>query len=261
LSQRKLEPAYKIAYLAKKIEPSTETDQNASGLANQFAGESRNQKAFDENVQKKNLQKLLAPDILPAESMIPGLGSNRLFVRWIYDDKTSLGDVSDPYSIGDKYIVAMITEINHEGTMGVTKAKALVEPILRNRQKAELIIKKIGTATTLETIASAAGQQVQKADSIGFASPYIPNVGQEPKVIGSSFNKQLQGKPASAPIGGNGGVFVIKVDQVSAKSNASADSEQLRSSQQRQQQSLASYRAVEALQKAAKIKDNRSKFL
>ena len=65
--QKKFEPAFKIAYLSKKIEASPETDQAASGLANQFAGENRSQKAFEDAVQKKNLQKLLAPEIQPAE--------------------------------------------------------------------------------------------------------------------------------------------------------------------------------------------------
>jgi peptidyl-prolyl cis-trans isomerase D len=258
--QKSFEPAYKIAYLSKKIEASPETDQDASGLANKFAGENRNQKSFEESVEKEKLQKLLAVDLQPIESNISGLGSSRQVVRWMYDDKTSLGDVSEVFSVGDKYIVAVLTEINPEGTMSVSKARAQIEPILRNKQKAAQIIKKIGTASTLEAVAAATSQQVLKSDSIHFASPYIPNVGQEPKVIGASFNKQLQGKPASAPIGGNGGVFVIKVDNNSAAFNPNSDLGQLRSNQQRQQQSAATYRALDVLTKAATIKDNRGKF-
>ena len=143
--------------------------------------------------------------------------------------------------------------------MNVAKARPLVEPILRNKRKAEEIIKKIGTANTVEAVAAATGQQVLKADSISFSSPYIPNLGMEPKVIGASFDKQLQGKPASGPISGNGGVFVIKVNNVSAKSG-NMDIEGLRANQQRQQQSIINYRAGEVLEKAATIKDNRAKF-
>src|SRR5580693_7274486 len=75
LDQKNFEPSYKVAYLSKKIETSPETDQAASGLANQFAGNSRDQKSFDADVQKDNLRKLLAPDIQPTEYNIPGLGS------------------------------------------------------------------------------------------------------------------------------------------------------------------------------------------
>ncbi|MBS1933210.1 MAG: SurA N-terminal domain-containing protein, partial [Bacteroidetes bacterium] len=211
LDQKNFEPAYKIAYLSKAIEPSTTTTDSASGLANLFAGQSRDAKSFDDNVKKQNLQRLFANDIAPTESNIQGLGPDRQFVRWIYDDKTGVGDVSEPYNIGDKYIVATVTEINKKGTMSVAKARPLIEPILRNKQKAEQISKKIGTVSSLDAVASATGQQVLKSDSILFASPYIPNAGKEDKVIGASFDKQLQGKPASQPIAGNGGVFVIKV--------------------------------------------------
>lgn len=258
LDQKNFEPAYKIAYLSKKIEASPETDQAASGAANQFAGESRDAKAFEQNLQKSNLQKLLAPDIQPSEVAIPGLGPNRQLVRWIYE--ADLGNVSEPYSIGDKYVVALVTEINHEGVMTAAKARNQVEPILRNQKKADIIIKKLGTPATLEAAAASSGQNIQKADSLLFSSPMIPNAGQEAKVIGSAFSKQLAGKPASAPIPGNGGVFVIKVDNVSATPNPNADLQQQRFSQEQQQKGRINYTLVDALRKLATVKDDRGKF-
>jgi len=262
LDQKGFEPAYKVAYLSKKIDASAETDQAASGLANQFAGESRNIKAFDQNVQKGNLQKLLAPDVQPSEAMIPGLGFSRQLVHWIND--ASVGDVSEPFSIGDKYVVATLTEINKEGTMPAAKARSRVEPILRNRKKADMIVKKVGTPATLEAAASATGQSIRRADSILFSSPYIPNAGQEGKVVGASFDKQLAGKPVSGPIQGNGGVYVIKVEGVSAKSNPSADMGQQRFAFEQQQRSMliGGYGSgfVESLKRQAKITDNRGKF-
>ncbi|HEX9514449.1 MAG TPA: peptidylprolyl isomerase [Puia sp.] len=258
LDQKNFEPAYKIAYLSKKIETSPETDQAASGAANQFAGESRDAKAFEQNIQKGNLQKLLAPDIQPSEVAIPGLGPNRQLVRWIYD--ADLGNVSEPYAVGDKYVVALVTEINHEGTMTAAKGRNQIEPILRNQKKADLIIKKLGTPATLEAAATASGQNIQRADSLLFSSPMIPNAGQEGKVIGSAFNKQLSGKPASAPIPGNGGVFVIKVENVAAVSNPNADLQQQRFMQEQQQRSRITYTLVDALRKLATVKDDRGKF-
>ena len=258
LDQKNFEPAYKVAYLSRKIETSTETDQAASGLASQFAGESRDAKAFDANIQKDHLQKLLAPDIQPAEFAVPGMGPNRQLVRWIYD--AELGNVSEPFTVGDKYVVAELTEINKAGTMPAAKARNLVEPILRNKKKAELIIKKLGTPATLEAASAASGQPVQRADSLLFSSSSIPNAGQEGKVIGSALNKQLAGKPASQPIAGNGGVFVIKVENVSAVANPNADLQQQRFMQEQQQRSRITYGLVEALRKLATVEDNRGKF-
>jgi peptidyl-prolyl cis-trans isomerase D len=256
--QKGFEPAYKIAYLAKKIEASSETDQNASGLATQFAGESRNRKAFDENAQKQNLTGIVVPDILPTDYDIKGLGTSRQLVRWVYD--AALGDVSEPFNVGDKYVVAAVTEVNEEGTMTPAKARGTVEPILRNQKKAEFIIKKIGNASTLEAVAAAAAEQVRRADSISFSTPYIPNVGQEGKVVGLSFDKQLLGKAASPLVAGNGGVFIIKVDKVSAKPNFSADVSQAQRAQEQMQASIFQRQAIDELRKDATIKDNRGKY-
>ena len=258
MDQKIIEPNYKVAYLTKRIEASPETDQRVSGLANQFAGENRDARAFDQAIQKNGYQKLLAPDIQPSEFSIPGLGPNRSLVRWIYDGK--VGDISEPFPIGDKYIVAEITEINAEGLMSTAKARPRVEAVLRNKKKGEAIIKKLGTPASLDAAAAAGGQTVQKADSVLFSSPTLPYAGLEPKVVGASFDKSLAGKPVSQPIAGNSGVFLIKVDHVSAIANPNADVQQQRMMQEQQQRASIGYNLMESLRKQATIKDDRGKF-
>jgi peptidyl-prolyl cis-trans isomerase D len=259
VDQKNFEPAYKIAYFARRIEPSQETDQNASGLASQFAGENRDKASFDAGVKKGNLKSSVSPEIHPTDFNITGIGSSRSLVRWVYTAKP--GEVSESFPVGDKYIVAILTDVNHKGTMTLAKVKAMIEPILRNQKKAELITAKIGSAATMEAVASATGQQVGKADSLQFSSPYVPNIGLEPKVVGYSFDKQLIGKAVSSPVGGNDGVFVIKVENVSAKANYNVDVEQARQTMLQSQESLIQRAGTDALKKKAKIEDDRSKFL
>jgi peptidyl-prolyl cis-trans isomerase D len=257
--QKNFEPAYKIAYLARRIEPSQETDQNASGLASQFAGENRDKAAFDAAAKKGNLHLFVPPDVQPTDFNIQGLGSSRSLVRWVYGSKP--GEVSESFSVGDKYIVTILNGIYHKGSMSLAKARPMIEPILRNQKKAELISARIGTAATLEAAASSTSQPISHVDSLQFSSPYIPNIGPEPKVVGFSFDKQLIGKAISSPIGGNEGVFVLKVDNVSAKANYSVDVEQARQAMLQSQESLIQRAGTDALKKKAKIEDDRGKFL
>ncbi|HEY4967117.1 MAG TPA: hypothetical protein VII28_11995, partial [Puia sp.] len=65
----------------------------------------------------------------------------------------------------------------------------------------------------------------------------------------------------SSPVGGNEGVFVIKVDNVSAKANYNVDVEQARRSMLQSQESIIQRAGIDALKKKAKIEDDRSKFL
>src|SRR4029078_37508 len=83
LNQKNFEQAYKVAYLSNPILASQETINAASGAANQFSGESRTAKAFDESVKKKNYNKLIAGEIKPNDNTIAGIGSSRKLVRWV----------------------------------------------------------------------------------------------------------------------------------------------------------------------------------
>lgn len=260
LNQKNFEPAYKVAYLTKAIVASDATDNSAMGLASQFAAESRTKKRFEENAKKSNLNRFTAAEIKPLESNIPGLGESRELVKWMYE--ADPGDVAErPYLVGDKYVVPVLTQIAKEGPMTAQKARPLVEFIVRNEKKAAQIIKKIGSASSLEAVSKAVSQPVSQSDSVLFNSPYIPNVGQELKLVGASFNKQYQTK-ISEPIPGNGGVFVLSVKNISAIANPDFDAAQQQASmQQMLQRSISNPQALlEILKKTVKIKDNRAKF-
>jgi peptidyl-prolyl cis-trans isomerase D len=255
LGQKGNAPAYKIAYLAKTINPSSETISVASTAAAQFAVSSKNAKDFNANALKQNLAIMPANEIKQNDFMVQGLGSNRQMVRWIYENGT--GDVSEPMEIGDKYVVAIITSVNKAGLTSAAEARPLVEGIIRNEKKAKTIIETKFKGNTLEALSASTGSPVLRADSLSFSAPFITGIGSEPKVIGAAFNKALQGK-ASDPISGTTGVFSIRVESNSARPS-SMDLNTLKQNLI-QSNRMVSYRGLEALRKAATIKDYRSKF-
>lgn len=256
LEQKKIEMAFKIAYLEKPILPSQETVNNATTAAQQFAASSKNKKQFDENVTKENKQSLSASEIKENDFSISGLGSSRSMVRWVYEKQ--LGDISEPTELDEKIIVAVISEVNSKGTMPVSKARPLTEVYIRNEKKAQQILNSI-KGNTLEEIATANKTTVMKADSISFVMPFIPNIGNEIKVAGAAFNKNLVGKVSTA-IAGATGVFVVKVEKIDAKPSDGNTAEMLRTNLENQQKNSLGYRSVEALKKAATIKDYRFTF-
>ena len=216
MEQKNPELAYKIAYLSRAIEASQETINSASSAASQFAANSRSKKDFDENTKKQNRAALIATDIKKNDNTIQGLGDSRPLIRWVYENE--VGDVSEPFEVGDRYVVAVITDESKKGLMNVAKARFIAEPFIRNEKKAQQILNKFKSASTLEAAAQQIGSNILRADSVGFAQPFIPNVGNEPKITGAAFNKSLQGK-VSEPIAGNTGVFVVKGERIFAGVN------------------------------------------
>jgi peptidyl-prolyl cis-trans isomerase D len=256
LNQKNFQESYKMAYLAKKILASPETDNTASSSATNFAGTSRDLKSFEENANKMKLTKLIADNVKEMDYAIAGMPSRQM-VKWAFENK--VGSVSEPFDLRDRYVVLAVTGALEEGLQPASAARVMVEPILRNRKKAAELKKKIGNPSSLQQVASVSGAQIMSADSIQFASPYVPEIGNEPKVIGASFNKAYLNK-VSSPIEGNGALFFIQVTQQGAVPSNNVDINMQKKAVEAQLRQYANFSTMEALRKSAKIEDKRSKI-
>jgi len=261
LDQYKFEPAYKVAYMVKEIISSEATINNANLNATKLSGQ-KNSKELEVYIAKNGLQKVSPPTIVKENDFrVGGLSDARQLVKWAFEAKK--GDVSEPFNINDQFVVATVEKIVSEGTQDAATARPLTEGIIRNQKKAEIIAKKLGAAPSVEAAAAAYNKQVQTAgadSSIVFDGQIIPNIGQEPKVIGASFNKEYQSKP-SGPIAGANGVYVIKVNSIGSKP---ADSPEVAAQQRKQREAALKNQVAsgwfEGLKSQASIKDKRSEY-
>ena len=256
LGQKNPQPSYKIAYLAKSVAPGDETRNAAMEAAQRFASESGNQKAYNASLTKYNKTSLQSGDIRPYETNGGGLGTNREFVRWVYNN--DLGDVSEPFNMGDKWIIAMISNIQEKGLMNVTSAKKSgVETFVINEKKAKKIIAEKFKGKSLQEYSASAVMPIANADSISFASQFIPNIGPESKVVGIAFNQSQLNKD-SEPIAGTNGVFAVRVKMIGARASATNVNDVRKNAEAQLKNN--SYATSAALKKAASVKDYRSDF-
>ncbi len=261
LSQKGSGPAYKVAFMAKEILASEATINKASIDATKLSAE-KDVKSFDAYIQKNGLKKVSAPAMVKEnDATIGTLQEARQLVRWVFDAKQ--GDISDPQSIGDQFVVAVVDKIMSEGTMDVQTARPLAEKSIREEKKADMILKKLGNNPTPESTASLYGKEVLTAgadSSITFNTKIINNIGDEPKLVGAVFNKDNQLK-VSPPIIGKTGVYLVKVNSSGTKGDDKPEQAAQKLSQRIDE--LRNQTAVnwfEGLKKQATIKDYRSKF-
>jgi peptidyl-prolyl cis-trans isomerase D len=249
-------PAYRIAFVTKDILPSDSTmnasNNNAATLAAQ-----KSSKDFDAYVAKNGLQKVSWPSIVKENDYKLGAFQDaRQLIKWAFEAKK--GDISTNFNIEGQFVVATVDKVTDEGVQDAAAARAGVEGIVRNKKKADIIIKKLGANPTVEAAAAAYNKQVQTAgadSSIVFNGRIIPGIGDEPKILGASFNKEYQSKP-TPPMAGNMGVYVIKVNSIGTKDGF------VPSAMQRLTALKAQVTAgwFEGLKNQATIKDNRSEF-
>jgi peptidyl-prolyl cis-trans isomerase D len=108
----------------------------------------------------------------------------------------------------------------------------------------------------LEAIAKANAVAVQQGTDLTIENAMIPNVGMEPKVVGTAFG--LAANKISSPIEGNAGVYVVKAKSVvKAPKIAKHDAYVNKLAPMAQQ---AASRIIPALKANAKIEDNRLEF-
>ena len=262
LDKKNLEPAYKIAYMAKEIVPSDETINNANSAATKLSGQARDKQAFDKYVAQNGLKEVSVPNVIKENDFqLGGLQDARQIVKWAFEAKE--GEVSEPFSMKDEFVVAVVDKKISEGLPDVTTARPMVESTIMNIKKADEIKKKLNNPSTLEAAAKVYNLQVLNTggdSTLTFDAQIINGIGNEPKVAGAVFNKDYQAK-VSPPIAGNTGVFVIKVNSITAKApETPAMLQQQQSAEMSQGLQSALGQSFAALKKMAKIKDYRSKF-
>ena len=277
LDQKNFQPHYKVAYFAKNIIASDETERAVLEDASKFVSESRDLKTFNDNIAKSNgrLQKFQATNIGPNDISIQDIDQRlhggaygqvvpcRTLVREVY--KADEGDVLKQERIGDaqmgyKYVVAVVTDVLKEGTQPAYVARPMVEGILRNKKKAEQIKQTIGKVSTLEAVAAALQDSVVTVDSLRITG----GVGKitDAKVLGAIFNQANKGKIISEPIAGRDAVFVVRVDDLSTTSVAVMDIEMQKTQMRQRAKQMQSFYSspIKLLKDMATIKDNRRNF-
>lgn len=219
LAQTNFKPAYKIAFLAKEITPSDATINNASLEASK-ASAIADAKGLNEYVAKNGLHITHEPSLIKENDFQVGAINDsraRELVRWVF--KASKGDVSEPFDMGDNFIVATVDKIEKEGLQDAATARPGAEAIVIKEKKAAIIKTKLGNTATLETAAAAYNRPIETAgadSSLTYSSQIINSLGLESKVIGASFNKEYESKVSPA-IAGTNGVYLLKVNSIQAK--------------------------------------------
>jgi len=253
----------RIAYLSRKVEPSTETYQKVYAEASKFASENQTLEAFNKSILEQKLNKKLAT-LKENDREVMGLESSRQLVRAAFT--VDEGDIlvnnegSTIFEFGNKFVIGAMTNATEEGVSTFEEAKLRVDLAVRKEKKASMLAEKMSNAasgqTDLSSIAAKLSTDVKEATGINFSSFSIPSIGFEPAVVGTVCS-QTEGK-ISAPVEGNNGVYLTKVTSFTA--NADTD---LKAEKTRLAQSLG-YRAgsqvFESLKKLVEIDDRRSKF-
>jgi peptidyl-prolyl cis-trans isomerase D len=245
--------AVRLATIVRKVQPSESTTDKAYTKAVKFEMDA-NSKAFEAVAKEAKLTVNPALKVKAMDENVGDLGNQRQIVKWAFDKKTNVDDVKRFEVLNVGNVIVKLKAQNPEGLLSLVEARPSIEPILKNKKKAALIIAKM-KGSSLEAIAKANATGVQTATDLTIENAVLPGAGQEQKVVGMAFGA---GSKLSAPIEGNAGVYVIKTKNVINGPALTVFTDYV--SKLNQQNAQASSRVIGALKTDAKIEDNRQLF-
>lgn len=244
-----------LATVALKVQPSEQTEDvnynkalkvETDALAN----------GLEKAAKKAALTIAPVTSVKAYDENVANLGLQRQIVTWAFNDDTNINDVKrfDIANLG--FAIVKLKSKNDDGLLPLELAKQSVEPLIKNEKKAAILKKKM-TGTSLEAVSKTTGSSISPAVAASMASPMIPNLGYEPKVVGVALG--LASGKTSKVIEGNLGLFMVRT-KVLTKAPAVKDYKAQIDQLNQQTKGSASYRVVQGLKDKADIVDNRGKF-
>ncbi len=152
LKQAAPSPVSKIAFVNKQLTADKNTYDAIYSKATQFASKANNGAAFDKEAKTEGFTPTPADGLNENSSVVNGIGSSREMVRWAYEAK--IGDVSQIFTVGDRYIIAKLTNIMPAGLAPInTQTRPQLEVFVKRIKKAKILMDRTKGKGSLEVIA------------------------------------------------------------------------------------------------------------
>ena len=244
-----------LATVALKIQPSEQTEDVNYNKALKVESDATSN-GLEKAAKTAGLKIAPVTSVKAYDENVAALGLQRQIITWSFNDNTNINDVKrfDIANVG--FAIVKLKSKNDNGLLPLELAKQSVEPLIKNEKKAAILKKKM-TGATLEAVSKTTGSTISPAVGASMASPVIPNLGYEPKVVGAALG--LATGKTSKVIEGNSGIFMVKT-KVLTKAPTVADYKTQTDQINQQTKGSASYRIIQSLKDKAKIEDNRGKF-
>lgn len=251
------QPKIQLATIVYQVTPSSTTYQNTFAKASKFASENKTAEQFNKAVEAESLNKRVVPSLREMGNNIPGIDNPRQIIRWAFDEKTKVGDVSTIFELDNNFVIAVLTKKSDKGIPSLNDIKENIKPQVINRKKGEYVVEKMNQAgQDLEHIAHEFNSHVETTD-LAFDSRMLLNYGQESKVIGKIF---AMPENSFSTIAGSTAAFAVKtgtIDVTSAEPQVEQLANESRSTFESSVRNNVYFRAIE---KISDIKDNRKSF-
>lgn len=259
MNKKSMQTKYKVAVVKREVEFSKETYNAAYNKFSQFVAQNTTIDSMVKNAEESGYTLMPRTDLSSAEHYVGGVRSTREALKWIFAAKP--GEVSPLYECGenDHLMVVALDKIHEAGYRDINSVAEMLRAEIRRDKKAEKIMEEM---KKYNSIAQVKGMKDAVSDSVKhvtFSAPaYISVTRSSEPVIGAVAAKTAANK-VSAPIKGNGGVYMIQV-YAKEKRSEKFDAKQEETTLTNMAVRIAGNQIINDLYQKAKVVDQRYLF-
>lgn len=259
MNKKSMQTKYKVAVVKREVEFSKETYNAAYNKFSQFVAQNTTIDSMVKNAEESGYTLMPRTDLSSAEHYVGGVRSTREALKWIFAAKP--GEVSPLYECGenDHLMVVALDKIHEAGYRDINSVAEMLRAEIRRDKKAEKIMEEM---KKYNSIAQVKGMKDAVSDSVKhvtFSAPaYISVTRSSEPVIGAVAAKTAPNK-VSAPIKGNGGVYMIQV-YAKEKGSEKFDAKQEETTLTNMAVRIAGNQLINDLYQKAKVVDQRYLF-
>lgn len=259
MNKKSMQTKYKVAIVKREVEFSKETYNAAYNKFSQFVAQNTTIDSMVKNAEESGYTLMPRTDLSSAEHYVGGVRSTREALKWIFAAKP--GEVSPLYECGenDHLMVVALDKIHEAGYRDINSVAEMLRAEIRRDKKAEKIMEEM---KKYNSIAQVKGMKDAVSDSVKhvtFSAPaYISVTRSSEPVIGAVAAKTAANK-VSAPIKGNGGVYMIQV-YAKEKGSEKFDAKQEETTLTNMAVRIAGNQLINDLYQKAKVADQRYLF-
>lgn len=211
-NRKAVKDKYKVAVIKRPVDFSKETYSKAYNEFSQFIAANNTLEKMVANAEDAGYKLLDRTDLYSSEHGIGGMRGTKDALRWVFEAKA--GEVSGLYECGesDRMMVVGVASIVPEGYRSLASVKEQLRVEILRDKKAERIMAdmKADNATSFDQYKNMANAVSDSVKHVTFGAPaYIPVLRSSEPLV-SAYASVAEPNKLSAPIKGNGGVFVLQ---------------------------------------------------
>lgn len=248
--------AVQIADLAFNLNPSQATLTEREHTLEDVAFYAQESSSFTEEAKRRDLE-VNRVQAEADQTSIPDVGESPALSSFMETAET--GDYSDVIELGDKFIVARVTDVQPEGYRPFEDVKAEIRPQVELEMKKEIQLRRMERArenNSFEELPTVLGTQLRSQSDIRFSTETIPGIGEDPSFVGTVFG--LNEGETSRVVEGENAAYVLRVTSLQEPPPLTQyEREQIRQKLLKQRRQEVSSEWIAALKEDAEIEDMR----